>query len=89
MTARNTTVRDRHRRTIRQAKPLCGICGDLINYNLPYLDPGEFVVDHIVPLASGGTDTLSNKQAAHRRCNRLKSARTDGGPIIRRSGSLN
>jgi len=41
-----------------------------------------------VPLHHGGTDTLDNKQAAHRACNRAKGARLDGGPVIRRSGSL-
>lgn len=67
LTARNTTKRDRDRAAIRRAKPPCGICGEPIDYSLPYLDPGEFVVDHIVPLAKGGTDELANKQAAHRR----------------------
>ena len=47
-----------------------------------------FVVDHVVPLALGGPDTLANKQAAHRDCNRAKSDRIDGGPVIRRSGAL-
>jgi 5-methylcytosine-specific restriction endonuclease McrA len=87
-TTRNTTIRDRHRATIAKGRPPCGICGRAIDYTLPYLDPGEFVVDHIVPRNRGGTDTLDNKQAAHRRCNRAKSDREDGGPILRRSGSL-
>jgi 5-methylcytosine-specific restriction endonuclease McrA len=50
--------------------------------------PMSFVVDHVIPLNRGGTDTIANKQAAHRRCNRAKSDRADGGPILRRSGSL-
>lgn len=70
---RNTTVRDRHRRIIARNKPPCAICGDDIDYSLPHLDPGEFTVDHIIPLNKGGTDTLDNKQAAHRKCNRTKS----------------
>lgn len=85
---RNTTVRDRHRKAIARGRPPCGICGAPIDYTLPYMDPGEFVVDHVVPLARGGGDTLRNKQAAHRRCNRAKSDSTDGGPVLRRSGSL-
>jgi 5-methylcytosine-specific restriction endonuclease McrA len=32
----------------------------------------SFEVDHIVALDNGGPDTLANKQAAHRRCNRAK-----------------
>ena len=88
MTRRSTTVRDRHRKAIAKGKPPCGICGEPIDYTLPYLDPMEFVVDHVISLNRGGTDTLGNKQAAHRRCNRIKSDRVDGGPILRRSGSL-
>lgn len=67
---RNTSIRDKHRRIIAKDKPPCGICGGEIDYNAPHLDPGEYTVDHIVPLAQGGADTLSNKQAAHRYCNR-------------------
>ncbi|WP_406083097.1 HNH endonuclease [Micromonospora zamorensis] len=85
---RSTTIRDRHRAIIARSQPPCGICGEEIDYTLPYLDPGEFVVDHIVPRNRGGADTLANKQAAHRLCNRLKSDKFDGGPIMRRSGSL-
>ncbi len=84
---RNTTTRDRHRRAIQrghpdcgseshdctQKNPPCGICGEPIDYTLPYLDPWEYVVDHVIPLAAGGADELHNKQAAHRCCNRDKS----------------
>ncbi|MFD4294149.1 HNH endonuclease [Rhodococcus sp. NPDC058532] len=80
---RNTATRDRHRRYVARGKPPCGLCGSEIDYTLPHLDPGEFVVDHITPLALGGEDTLDNKQAAHRRCNEIKGARAteDVGPI--------
>lgn len=58
MTAkRHTTTRDHHRRTIARTKPDCGICGQPIDYTAPYLDPGEYVVDHIIPLANAGHDT--------------------------------
>lgn len=72
-TGRSTTIRDRHRKQIARGKPDCHICGQPIDYNAPYLDPGEYVVDHIVPLNKGGTDTINNKAAAHRACNRNKS----------------
>ena len=79
-TRRSTTTRDRHRALIRRGEPPCGICGQPIDYELPYLDAGEFVVDHIVPLNKGGTDSIDNKQAAHRACNRDKSDTVaDGG----------
>ena len=87
MTRRDTTTRDRHRNAIRKSGAPCGICGAPIDYTLPYLDPLEFVVDHIVPLIKGGTDTLDNKQAAHRKCNAAKGKR-DHAPIVKRSGSL-
>ena len=85
---RDTTTRDLHRNQIKRTRSACAICGTPIDYTLPHLDPMSYVVDHIVPLHRGGTDTLDNKQAAHRACNRTKGARVDGGPIVRRSGAL-
>lgn len=72
---RNTASRDRDRAAIRRLKPPCGICEGEIDYSLHHLDPMSYVVDHIIPLNKGGTDTLDNKQAAHRSCNRTKSDR--------------
>src|SRR5512139_390315 len=83
---RNTTTRDRDRRAIMrghhdcgsqyhdcaQRFPPCGICGEPIDYELSHMDPWEFVVDHVVPVIAGGPDTLPNKQASHRCCNRDK-----------------
>lgn len=34
--------------------------------------PMRYEVDHIIALDNGGTDTLDNKQASHRKCNRDK-----------------
>ena len=50
--------------------------------------PDRFEADHVIPLAKGGSDTLDNMRAAHRRCNSTKRARLVA-PIIRRSGALN
>ena len=75
VSARNTTVRDKHRNAIKRTGAPCGICNHDIDYDLPYLDPMSFVVDHIVPIARGGLDTLENKQAAHRACNQVKAAK--------------
>lgn len=82
---RSTTTRDKHRAQIARGRPSCGICDGEIDYSLPHLDPYEYVVDHIVPLNKGGTDTLDNKQAAHRKCNRAKSDKEPGelGTVIR------
>ena len=49
--------------------------------------PLRFEADHIIPLARGGKDELSNKQTTHRQCNNRKRARLIA-PIVRRSGSL-
>ena len=57
---RDTAQRNRDRARIRRDQPACAICGQPIDYTLPYLDPGEFVVDHIVPLSKGGQDRLEN-----------------------------
>jgi 5-methylcytosine-specific restriction endonuclease McrA len=88
MVERSTAVRDRHRAIIARGHPPCWICGRPIRYDLPYPEPESFVVDHKTPLNRGGTDTLDNKAAAHQRCNRAKSDRLDGGPVLKRSGSL-
>jgi 5-methylcytosine-specific restriction endonuclease McrA len=74
---RNTATRDRHRNTIRAQRGPCGICGGEIDYALRTPHPDSFEVDHIIPRDAGGPDTLDNKQAAHRRCNRAKSNRTE------------
>ncbi len=79
---RSTTLRDLHRKIIRRAKPDCHICRHPIDYELPYLDPGEFTVDHLVPINKGGPETLDNSRAAHRSCNRTKSDRIDWRPPV-------
>lgn len=71
--ARNTTTRDRLRRQIARGKPDCHICGDPIDYGLPHLDPGAYVIDHVIPLAKGGANDIDNVAAAHNSCNRAKS----------------
>ena len=88
MTTRNTTLRDRHRTVIARGHPPCALCGQPIDYGLRYPHPRSYVVDHVTPLDKGGADTIANKQAAHRDCNRAKGARLDGGPVIRRSAAL-
>lgn len=87
MAQRPTAQRDKDRNTIRRTAAACHICGQPIDYTLPFLDPGEFVVDHLVPLKHGGQDNIQNKAAAHRRCNSAKGTRAHA-PIVRRSGSL-
>lgn len=84
---RSTTTRDRHRAAIRRTRASCGICLGEIDYDLHWRDPLSFVVDHVIPLARGGSDDLANKQAAHRHCNRQKSDKLEsemgGTPAVR------
>lgn len=91
MTAkRNTSTRDRHRRIIAADEPPChlqaiGQClypGQPIDYEAHHLDPMAFTIDHIKPLALGGTDTLDNLGPAHRACNRAKSDKLVHAPGI-------
>lgn len=53
---------------LRRSDGACGICGQLI-------DPADFHVDHIVPLAKGGEHSYVNCQVAHPSCNARKGAR--------------
>lgn len=46
----------------------CGICGKEVSME-------NFHVDHIIPLACGGTHEYANTQAAHPRCNKIKGKR--------------
>ena len=85
--SRSKAVRTRARTLHRATGMPCWICGKPINYNAPHLDPGEFVVDHIIPIARGGPDVIENTAPAHRACNRAKSDRAYA-PIIRTSGAL-
>lgn len=51
---------------------VCGICGQPIERDLAYPDPGSPTIDHIMPIAKGGKHSYENVQAAHFRCNSLK-----------------
>ena len=53
---------------------ICGICGDSVDPAAKYPDLMSASLDHIVPLAAGGTHEPSNCQCAHWLCNSLKGA---------------
>jgi hypothetical protein len=56
----------------------CGICGRRVDKNLAYPDPKSASLDHIIPLAGGGSHTCANAQLAHLRCNVVKSDSAGG-----------
>jgi 5-methylcytosine-specific restriction protein A len=69
------------RARVLKASDVCRICGQ----------PGADSVDHMTPLARGGTNPPSNLAPAHHlvepRCDLRKGDR-DFAPIVRRSGVL-
>lgn len=87
MARQNTrAMRNRNRRMLA-ACDVCHLCGHA----------GSDAIDHVIPLARGGTDSPANLRPAHhtapcptcgRKCNREKSDKLIA-PIIRRSSSLN
>lgn len=73
--------REAKARFVREAEPWCGICGAEVDKGLAWPHPDSPSVDHIIPLAKGGSamDT-STWQLAHLKCNRAKSDRLDYTP---------
>lgn len=57
-------------------KGICQLCRTAV-------DPKDYSIDHIVPLAAGGRDDLSNLQLAHRVCNSEKRANVESDPFAR------
>lgn len=66
---------------IQRDEGICKICGRQVDTeDYYYTDEGYFIagdnypsIDHIIPLAKGGTHTWDNIQLAHRHCNSIKS----------------
>ena len=63
----------RNKKIILARDEFCAICGEYVNKELKTPHPMSPEVDHITPLAAGGTDALDNLQLTHRCCNREKS----------------
>lgn len=76
---RSEVNRRRFRKIIAKDEPPCHICGGEIAYDAHFLDPLSFHLDHVTPIARGGSDTLDNCAAAHRACNRDKSDKVAAG----------
>ena len=50
----------------------CHLCGKHISLKLAHPHPMSCVVDHIIPMARGGTGLASNLHVAHKVCNERK-----------------
>lgn len=60
----------------------CHICGDAIDPELKSPALMSWSIDHVIPLAKGGTHGYSNCKAAHRVCNSRKGASLDYVPNV-------
>lgn len=54
----------------------CGLCGGRVSKDRRHPDPLCPSIDHVIPLARGGTNDPDNLQLAHLRCNLRKRALT-------------
>jgi 5-methylcytosine-specific restriction endonuclease McrA len=64
--------------TVADARSLgttCGICMEAVDLDLMKPNPLAPSIDHVVPVAFGGTDDLANLQIAHFGCNQRKHLR--------------
>jgi 5-methylcytosine-specific restriction endonuclease McrA len=71
---RDAFVANVHRRQILERDGFtCQLCGDPLDMGQQVPHPDAPTIDHVVPLAAGGTHEPSNAQAAHFWCNADKS----------------
>lgn len=54
---------------------VCHLCGEAIDPDLPRTDSMGATIDHVMPLARGGDDSLENVRAAHFLCNVRKGSK--------------
>lgn len=62
-----------NKKKILATQDICGICGRPVDKSIKYPHPLSPTIDHIIPIARGGSSDLENLQLAHRCCNRQKS----------------
>lgn len=70
------TRRRVRRSLLKKYGPICQWCYRPINLNL-VLNSMSFSIDHIIPVAIGGSNKLENLQPMHRVCNQQKAKRYD------------
>ena len=57
---------------LRKTATVCALCGMPLDKSLKYPHPLSISIDHIIPVALGGTSTIDNLQATHLICNKEK-----------------
>lgn len=66
------------RKRVLAAYDTCAICGEPVDKTLKTPHPMSAEVDEIIPVSRGGDPlAFGNCRLVHRRCNRLKSDKTD------------
>lgn len=71
-----------HRYSVSGDIKWCSICGLLIpDCIVSATHPLYGTIDHVIPLAAGGNNVLSNRRPAHRWCNERKADRIDPFPV--------
>lgn len=63
-------------RLIKRDKGICHICNNKVDTGVHYNDDYYPSIDHVKPIAKGGTHTWDNVKLAHRICNTYKSDET-------------
>ena len=71
----------------KRDKGICQLCGKRVNKRLEYPHLMSASIDHIVPLAKGGSHGYDNCQLAHFICNSLKGDREMACDLSRVSDS--
>lgn len=61
---------------------ICYLCNEFIMGRADSSDPEQAVLEHIIPMAAGGTHTWDNVNVAHRRCNDIKARTSDMALIL-------
>lgn len=70
--------RDQLRRRVLAAYDTCAICGKPVDKTLRTPHPLSAEVDELIPVSRGGSPlSFTNCRLVHRRCNRLKSNKSD------------
>jgi hypothetical protein len=50
----------------------CYLCQQPIDLNISRTEPEGLNIEHVIPIAKGGPDTLENVRPSHRKCNQSK-----------------